>query len=136
MSVRNSVGGVVQFIYGDDGLDPAELEGNALPVEYFRSWRHARSLTHHIPGRGLLPYEIDELVERELSKDKFVKECTEKYIEQVREFIHDNIVAKAAEIREAFGMYPALEREDEWDEDTDLSMGADGESQKILPIIR
>lgn len=41
LSVRNSVGGIVQFQYGDDTLDPAELEGDAIPVEYNRSWTHA-----------------------------------------------------------------------------------------------
>lgn len=41
LSVRNSVGGVVQFKYGDDMLDPACLEGDAMPVEYVRSWTHA-----------------------------------------------------------------------------------------------
>lgn len=41
LSVRNSTGGVVQFQYGDDMLDPACLEGDATPVEYVRSWTHA-----------------------------------------------------------------------------------------------
>lgn len=40
-SVRNAVGGVVQFRYGDDGLDPACLEGDAQPVDYLRAWSHA-----------------------------------------------------------------------------------------------
>ena len=42
LSVRNSVGGVVQFRYGDDGLDPGCLEGDAQPVEFIRSWSHAQ----------------------------------------------------------------------------------------------
>lgn len=41
-SVRNSVGGVVQFVYGDDGLDPANLEAVKLPVEFTRTWSHAK----------------------------------------------------------------------------------------------
>jgi DNA-directed RNA polymerase III subunit RPC1 len=41
LSVRNSTGGVVQFRYGDDGLDPACLEGDAQPVEFERTWTHA-----------------------------------------------------------------------------------------------
>lgn len=41
LSVRNSTGGVVQFRYGDDGLDPACLEGDAQPVEFERAWTHA-----------------------------------------------------------------------------------------------
>ena len=41
LSVRNGTGGVVQFRYGDDGLDPACLEGDAQPVEFVRAWNHA-----------------------------------------------------------------------------------------------
>lgn len=41
LSVRNSVGGVVQFQYGDDGLDPACLEGDAHPTQFTRTWNHA-----------------------------------------------------------------------------------------------
>lgn len=32
-TVRNSSGGIVQFIYGDDGLDPAGMEAKDRPVE-------------------------------------------------------------------------------------------------------
>lgn len=41
-SVRNSTGGVVQFTYGDDGLDPAALEAENQPVEFLRTWQHTR----------------------------------------------------------------------------------------------
>lgn len=125
LSVRNSVGGVVQFTYGDDGLDPAELEGNALPVEYFRSWRHALAITRHIDERGLLPYEIDGIVRHHLSQPLFSVQTTGKYREQVYDFLRENVIKKAATIREAYGLYPALEKEEHFDEDTDLNMGAD-----------
>lgn len=41
LSVRNGTGGVVQFCFGDDGLDPACLEGDAQPIEFVRAWSHA-----------------------------------------------------------------------------------------------
>jgi DNA-directed RNA polymerase III subunit RPC1 len=41
LSVRNSTGGVVQFRYGDDGLDPACLEAEIQPIEFVRAWSHA-----------------------------------------------------------------------------------------------
>lgn len=132
MSVRNSVGGVVQFTYGDDGLDPAELEGDALPVEYHRSWSHARAITRHIQERGLLPYEITEIIEDYLSKPPFSVQTTEKYRQQVFEFLDEHVVKRAAKIREAYGLYPALVREDHFDEDTDLNLGADATSIAIV----
>jgi DNA-directed RNA polymerase III subunit RPC1 len=47
LSVRNSTGGVVQFRYGDDGLDPACLEGDAQPIDFDRAWSHA-SVSHFV----------------------------------------------------------------------------------------
>ncbi|KAL3233552.1 DNA-directed RNA polymerase III subunit RPC1 [Nakaseomyces bracarensis] len=65
-TVRTSSNGVVQFIYGGDGLDPLEMEGNAQPVNFNRSWDHAYNITFDISERGLLPYEIKENVEEVL----------------------------------------------------------------------
>jgi DNA-directed RNA polymerase III subunit RPC1 len=42
LSVRNSVGGMVQFVYGDDALDPAAMESDAGPVAFDRTWNHAK----------------------------------------------------------------------------------------------
>lgn len=61
LSVRNSEGGVVQFRYGDDGLDPACLEGDARPVEFERSWKHALVFLYFII---LLPLLIGVTVRR------------------------------------------------------------------------
>jgi len=35
-TVRTSKGAVVQFTYGDDGLDPAYMEPNSRPVDFPR----------------------------------------------------------------------------------------------------
>ena len=131
-SVRNSEGGVVQFLYGDDGLDPAELEGNALPVEYNRTFRHASAKTADVPSRYLLPYEVMDLVNHLLSQDRFERVCTSKYIDQVREFCYEQVAKRMAETREAYGMYPALERDGDWDVDTDLSLGADDAQRAVV----
>jgi DNA-directed RNA polymerase III subunit RPC1 len=144
LSVRNGTGGVVQFRFGDDGLDPACLEGDAQPIEFVRAWSHAtvrfwctscgRScISHGISqaisprsARGLLPYEILEIVDRELSLPRFVAECTPAYISTIRTFINDHVAHRLAIVRKSRGMFEALERSEEWDEDTDLSMGATG----------
>jgi DNA-directed RNA polymerase III subunit RPC1 len=43
-SVRNSLGEVVQFKYGDDGLDPANMEGKDQPCDFQRVYMHAKVL--------------------------------------------------------------------------------------------
>jgi DNA-directed RNA polymerase III subunit RPC1 len=41
-TVRNAAGNVVNFTFGQDSLDPAELEGNGKPVNFERTWLHAK----------------------------------------------------------------------------------------------
>ena len=36
------MGDVVQFMYGADGLDPAEMEGNEHPVDLSRIMQHIK----------------------------------------------------------------------------------------------
>ena len=79
-------------------------------------------------ARGLFPYEILEIVDRELSLPRFVAECTPAYIAAVRAFLNDHVTHRLAAARKSRGMFEALERSDEWDEDTDLSMGATGDT--------
>ena len=80
LSVRNSVGGIVQFQYGDDMLDPACLEGDAMPVEYVRSWTHA-CRTASRSSRALLPYQVMEIAQeiypegRDLPSSSLKKVC-------------------------------------------------------------
>jgi hypothetical protein len=67
-----------------------------------------------------------EITSQELSKPRFQNECTTAYIATVRGFVLDNIARKVARVRKSHGMFEAEEREEEWDEETDLSMGATG----------
>ncbi|KAJ6543970.1 hypothetical protein B0H19DRAFT_1169181 [Mycena capillaripes] len=131
LSVRNSTGGVVQFRYGDDGLDPACLEGDAQPIDFDRAWSHASAIGSR-SGRGLLPYEVVEIVDRELATQKFTSECTAAYLATIRGYTTERIAYRQAEVRSSWGMYEALEREDSWDEHTDLSLGASPAERAIV----
>ena len=42
LSVRNSVGDIVQFMYGGDGLDPTDMEGKDKPLDYDRVFSHVQ----------------------------------------------------------------------------------------------
>jgi len=85
-SVRNSVGGVVQFTYGDDGLDPAELEGDAQPLDFNRSWAHAEAISDR-RGKALLPYQIYDIAQRELKSPYFVAKCPDIYAVAILSFL-------------------------------------------------
>ncbi|KAG9097222.1 hypothetical protein FRC06_007823, partial [Ceratobasidium sp. 370] len=131
LSVRNSVGGVVQFTFGDDGLDPACLEGDAQPVDYLRAWSHSIA-TGSRTGKPLYPYEVVEIVKAELASPRFKNECTDAYIRSIEQFLRTNVIDKMAACRDQHGMFDAIERSEEWDDETDLSMGAPEYAKRIV----
>nr|POE56345.1 dna-directed rna polymerase iii subunit rpc1 [Quercus suber] len=69
-TVRNSASGVVQMKFGDDGLDPVDMEGSAKPVNFDRTFMHAVTTTWSNSERGMLPAEINRLVSEVLDKER------------------------------------------------------------------
>lgn len=57
-SVRNSRGDVIQFIYGDDSLDPVNMEDGNTPVNFSRLLQHVRSIHPYSDQLSLLPHQI------------------------------------------------------------------------------
>ncbi|KAH3669374.1 hypothetical protein OGAPHI_001495 [Ogataea philodendri] len=66
-TVRNSSNGIVQFNYGGDGLDPLDMEGDARPVNFNRTWDHSFYISLDHSERGLYPYEIMSITDSVLS---------------------------------------------------------------------
>jgi len=70
LTVRNSGGGVVQMKFGDDGLDPVDMEGNAKPVDFERTFMHAVHSTWNVMENGLKPPKILQIVDERLQKER------------------------------------------------------------------
>ena len=69
-TVRNSSSNVIQFKYGDDKLDPVDMEGKAKPVNFERTFTHSEAITWNNDEKGLLPWEIMEVCQGLLSTDR------------------------------------------------------------------
>lgn len=69
-TVRNSSNIIVQFQFGADKLDPVDMEGDAVPVHFNRTWTHAEALTWNNADPSLLPYEITAHCESLLADQK------------------------------------------------------------------
>ncbi|KAK4176721.1 hypothetical protein QBC36DRAFT_4640 [Triangularia setosa] len=69
-TVRTSEGGIVQFQYGADRLDPVDMEGDARPVNFDRTWNHSQTITWSNSERGLLPSEIQQLTKEILDRQR------------------------------------------------------------------
>jgi len=65
-TVRNSSSQIVQFQYGDDKLDPVDMEGSAKPVNFDRSFSHAVTITWDNEHRGLRPFEIMKITKEKM----------------------------------------------------------------------
>ena len=78
-------------------------------------------------GRALLPYEIMDIVNAELSSPRFVNECTAAFLATVNRFMR-GVVTRVAKVRNDHGLFDAVEKDAEWDEFTDLTMGATSKS--------
>ena len=96
-TVRSSNGGIIQFAFGDDSQDPAELEGEHVPVDLERTWRHALEITHEPDAAGLAPDKVMaytrgrlEVGWRELQRALFAgahvddEESGRKFLEEVQ----------------------------------------------------
>ncbi|KAI0017700.1 DNA-directed RNA polymerase III subunit RPC1 [Xylariomycetidae sp. FL0641] len=69
-TVRTSGDGIVQFQFGADKLDPVDMEGKAVPVNFARTWSHAENLTWNNAERALLPFEILALCDYLLNAER------------------------------------------------------------------
>ena len=129
-TVRNSSSNVIQFQYGDDKLDPVDMEGKAKPVSFERTFTHASTTTWNNKERSLLPWEIISLCDEILAKEraKYVRlstsgeeldyadrtvagmdqyESARDFLDSIGDFIHGKALALAAS-RQRLGFPKAL----------------------------
>jgi DNA-directed RNA polymerase III subunit RPC1 len=78
-------------------------------------------------GRSLLPFEIIDILDRELCQTKFHSECTSAYLASIRDFVSKHVIYRLADVRKSHGMFEALIVDNKLDTDTDLSEGISGE---------
>lgn len=133
-TVRNSSNGIVQFTYGGDGLDPFDMEGDAKPVNFNRTWDHNHEITFNDEDRSLYPFEIIDYTNKLLDArekslvryDNLGKIITDENValldenvdrlDSEREFYHSikeyvlGKCVKIAKIRQRKGLQPLLEK--------------------------
>jgi DNA-directed RNA polymerase III subunit RPC1 len=91
LSVRDSSGGMVQFTYGDDGLDPVMIEGDQQPVEFSRTLDH---ILAYKPATDEVPMKKEEIfnnLDSELKTIAF-KKCSQEFIDSMKRFVKNDIL--------------------------------------------
>ena len=69
-TVRNSQQTIVQFVFGDDELDPVDMEAETQPVNFQRTLAHADAITYDSHDKGLTPKEVQEALESRLAPER------------------------------------------------------------------
>ncbi|KAI5021835.1 hypothetical protein ZWY2020_058565 [Hordeum vulgare] len=92
-TVRNASGGIVQFVYGDDGMDPVKMEGKGgRPLNLDQLYRKVMATC---PQRGddtLSPELILQMFNDKLSEqDASSGGCSDKFKEMLTKFFEDRI---------------------------------------------
>lgn len=87
MSVRNSMGDIVQFSFGGDGLDPSYMEGNGTPVELKRL---LEDIIARYPSRADPSLSADEIVSysnQVLDTDDFQQATSQNFVRDIKNFL-------------------------------------------------
>ncbi|WCJ25207.1 DNA-directed RNA polymerase III subunit 1 [Euphorbia peplus] len=93
-TVRNAGGCIIQFVYGDDGLDPASMEGKGgTPLNLDRLFMKVKATCPSGEEDYLSPLEIPNMVDNMLVKyDKaFGGICSEAFKQSLSSFLGDHV---------------------------------------------
>lgn len=66
-TVRNSSSNIVQFRFGDDELDPVDMEASAKPVDFERTYIHEEATTFNTEDKGLADLAIFDTLQKMLN---------------------------------------------------------------------
>ncbi|XP_074103416.1 DNA-directed RNA polymerase III subunit RPC1-like [Cotesia typhae] len=86
MTVRNSSGGIVQFEYGGDTMDPTYMEGKDCPVDYKRVLDHVRAKVPDKNGDAMSGSEVVGAASLLLAKEEF-KGLSEEFKNELTAFL-------------------------------------------------
>jgi len=86
-TVRSSTNDIVQFIYGEDGLDPASMEGKDKPVDIQRILSNCKNVDICSEESALSPLEIQDISNKWLDSSDLAA-CSDEFLKEIREFVH------------------------------------------------
>ncbi|KAH0454085.1 hypothetical protein IEQ34_018409 [Dendrobium chrysotoxum] len=95
LTVRDASGAIAQFLYGDDGLDPAKMEGKeGSPLNFEQLYMKVMATCPHRENDILSPAEISQTLDRRFSRCDMAPEggCSSEFKQKLSDFIQKRIV--------------------------------------------
>ena len=90
-TVRNSEGSVVQFTYGDDGLNPSFMEGDDRPVDFDRLRQHIIATVPDPDAQPMTAFEVEQFGTDAIQRKEFQKllPAGSKFLDEVSTFYRE-----------------------------------------------
>ncbi|KAA8544667.1 hypothetical protein F0562_019486 [Nyssa sinensis] len=92
-TVRNASGCIVQFLYGDDGMDPSQMEGkDGVPLNFDRLFLKVKATCPSGEQASIFPSQIDEVIKERFSKHDMTPEgnCSKAFRDSLSDFIKNS----------------------------------------------
>jgi len=105
-TVRNSSGGIVQLLYGDDGMDPVNMEGkDGAPLNLDRMLMKTKATCPALGFPSLPPIELEKRVKERLEKRDLSIEggCSGAFKTSLTKFM-DKCICSASATRSTLGL--------------------------------
>ncbi|KAH7421936.1 hypothetical protein KP509_13G082300 [Ceratopteris richardii] len=110
-TVRNSSGGIVQFLYGDDGMDPVNMEGkDGAPLNFDRLLMKTKAICNVAESAALSPSDARNIVSDRVSRHDMSQEggCSMDFKKKLVTFLDKNI-SVAEKTRAVLGLPTEIE---------------------------
>ncbi|XP_071952923.1 DNA-directed RNA polymerase III subunit RPC1-like [Antedon mediterranea] len=102
LTVRNSMGDIIQFIYGEDNLDPAVMEGKDKPVDLSRVLSHIKA---KYPCKDEKPLTCESIknISNEILQTPELSSCSTIFKKELKEYVEE-MCKKLRKCRLAYGL--------------------------------
>ncbi|XP_037611285.1 DNA-directed RNA polymerase III subunit RPC1 isoform X2 [Sebastes umbrosus] len=102
LTVRSSTGDIIQFIYGGDGLDPADMEGKDEPLEFKRVLDNIRAIYACPDEPALSQNEVVLTADAIMKRTDFLC-CKDDFLEEIKKFVK-SISERIKKTRDKYGI--------------------------------
>lgn len=133
-TVRNANGSIVQFLYGDDGMDPARMEGqDGFPLNFNRLFLKVKATCPAGENASLSALQIEETVKRLKEHNTSAEGCSDAFKTNLSGFLEE-CKEKFKNTREALGLHGEHVGEENLDIQEKFAKNISGITSKQLQV--
>ncbi|XP_019198099.1 PREDICTED: DNA-directed RNA polymerase III subunit 1-like isoform X2 [Ipomoea nil] len=136
-TVRNASSCIVQFEYGDDGMDPAQMEEKkGHPLNFNRLFMKVKATCPPGEEKSLSSSEIQQVMHKRLSEHDMTPDggCSNAFCKSLEEFIENNCVASLEKTRKDLKLDGEHNAGEDLDALESITLNISGVTRKQLQV--